>query len=165
MSLRTSTMQPLAMPQKALVSKVRGNFVLLVADSLRLLLPQEDVVALERIGSNQFPDSASGLFAYRPSDQSEHTGHIVALSEQMLPLRVFPRERFLLSRLVSGAHDFFLAWNEVRVLIDIELKPQPLPAVMQVAGAPIEAYVALDGEWMLCSTAAKLLSFNRITGG
>jgi hypothetical protein len=155
-------MNPLAIPQKALASAVRGNFVLLVADSLRLLLPQEDIVALERIGSNQFPDSATGLFPYR---QSEQGGQIVALSERLLPLRVFPRERFLLSRLVSEGQDFFLAWNEVRVLIDVELKPQPLPAVMQVPGAPIEAYVALDGELVLCSTAAQLLAYNRVTGG
>jgi hypothetical protein len=155
-------MKYLAIPQKALASAVRGNFVLLVADSLRLLLPQEDVVALERLGSNQFPDSASGLFPYR---QDEQVGQIVALSEQLLPLRVFPRERFLLSRLISAEHDFFLAWNEVRVLIDIELKPQPLPAVMQVPGAPIEAYVELDGMLVLCSTAAQLLAYNGVTGG
>jgi hypothetical protein len=148
--------------QKTLVSPVRGNFVLLVADSRRLLLPQEDVAALERIGSNLFPDSASGVFPYR---QSEQVGQIVALSEQLLPLRVFPRERFLLSRLISAEHDFFLAWNEVRVLIDVELQPQPLPAVMQVPGAPIEAYVELNGALVLCSTAAKLLAFNRVTGG
>jgi hypothetical protein len=158
-------MKHLEIPQKALASAVRGNFVLLVADSLRLLLPQEDVVALERIGSNQFPDSASGLFPYRQSEQIGQTGQIVALSERLLPLRVFPRERFLLSRLLSAEHDFFLAWNEVRVLIDVELKPQPLPAVMQVPGAPIEAYVALDGAWVLCSTAAQLLAYNRVTGG
>jgi hypothetical protein len=155
-------MKQLAISQKALVSNVRGNFVLLVADSLRLLLPQEDVVALERIGSNQFPDSATGLFPYR---QDEQIGQIVALSERLRPLRIFPRERFLLSRLVSAGQDFFLAWNEVRVLIDVELKPQPLPAVMQVPGAPIEAYVGLDGALVLCSTAAQLLAYNRVTGG
>jgi hypothetical protein len=51
------------------------------------------------------------------------------------------------------------------VLIDVELKPQPLPTVMQVPGAPIEAYVALDGELVLRSTAAQLLAYNRVTGG
>jgi hypothetical protein len=155
-------MNHLAVPPKSLASNVHGNFVLLVADSLRLLLPQEDVVALERIGSNQFPDSASGLFPYR---QSEQVGQIVALSERLRPLSVFPRERFLLSRLLGAGQDLFLAWNEVRVLIDVELKPQPLPAVMQVPGAPIEAYVTLDGELVLCSTAAQLLAYNRVTGG
>jgi hypothetical protein len=158
-------MKHLSVPQKALASSVRGNFVLLVADSLRLLLPQEDVVALERMGSDQFPDSASGLFAYRQGEPGDQIGQIVALSERLRPLCVFPRERFLLSRLLGAEHDLFLAWNEVRVLIDVELKPQPLPTVMQVPGAPIEAYVALDGELVLCSTAAQLLAYNRVTGG
>jgi hypothetical protein len=163
--------------QKTLVSAARGNFVLLVADSLRLLLPQEDVVALERIGSNLFPNSASGLFPYRPSEhvgQSAQAGHIgqvvpdgqiVALSERLRPLSVFPRERFLLCQLVGARQNLFLAWNEVRVLIDVELKPQPLPAVMQMPGAPIDAYVEQAGEVVLCSTAAQLLAYNRVTGG
>ena len=45
-------------------SKMRGNFVLLRADALRLLLPQQDVSSTEYIDSAPIGTSAAGVFSW-----------------------------------------------------------------------------------------------------
>ena len=48
--------------------RLRGNFVLLRADTLRLLLPQHEVGAAEYIEGAPGPGSAGGLFEYGDGD-------------------------------------------------------------------------------------------------
>ena len=75
----------------------------------------------------------------------------------MEPLAAFPQGRFVVTRLAAGEAELSFAWNEVRVLIDAQLERRPLPAAMQVPGAPIEGYVERDGELLLCTTARHVI--------
>ncbi len=144
--------EALARPAPA---RVGGNFVLLRADGLRLLLPRQDVGAAEYIEHEPRPTGAPGLFE---DGEGDGLRQVVALSDQMRVLPDFPRGRFVLTKLRAGEGELFFAWNEVQVLIDAQFERHALPPVMQAPGAPIEAYVERDGEVLLCTTATRVLS-------
>jgi len=135
--------------------KMRGDFVLLRADALRLLLPQRDVATTEYIEQAPVPTGEAGRFTL--PDASGTPQPVLALSEHMRPLDRFPADRFLLTRLSGEGPAVSLAWNEVRVLIDTQLEFHALPAVMQGEGDLIDAYVELDGELAFCTTARRVL--------
>ena len=142
-------------------SKMRGNFVLLRADSLRLLLPQQDVNSTEYIDSAPLGTPEAGIFSYSETDNT--TRKVVALSDQMYALARFPADRFLLTQLAKDGQALSFAWNEVRVLIDAELEQHSLPAVMQGPDALVDSYLELDGELVFCMSAQRLVSY-AITG-
>lgn len=122
---------------------LNGNFVMLRADTLRLIVPQQDVGAAGHVEAKA-----------RPGDR------VVALSATMEPLADLPSDRFVLTRLHAGdpALDLAFAWNEVRVLIDAQLRWHPLPAAMLRPGATFEGYVEEDGEVLLCTSAAHVVA-------
>lgn len=136
-------------------ARVGGNFVLLRAGALRLLLPRQDVGAAEYIEHEPRPTGVPGLFEH---GQGDGLRHVVALSEQMRALPNLPGSRFVLTKLMADKGELSFAWNEVQVLIDAQFERHALPPVMQAPGAPIEAYVERDGEVLLCTTAARVLS-------
>ena len=133
---------------------LRGNFVLLRADTLRLLLPQGEVGAAEYVEGGPGPDSGGGVFEFGAGDQALA---VVALSGRMQPLAAWPQGRFVVTRLAAGDVELSFAWNEARVLIDAQLQRRPLPAAMRVAGAPIEGYVEHEGELLFCTTARHVI--------
>ena len=141
---------------QAVPASVAGSFVLLRADKLRLLLPQQDVGAAEYIEHAPRATATAGLFEY---GTGQGLRYIVALSEQLQYLPVFPGGRFVLTRLMAGDAQVCFAWNEVRVLIAPELAPRPLPAAMRAKGAPIDDYVEHEGEVLLCSTADRVVRY------
>lgn len=138
----------------ASATALHGNFVMLRADTLRLLLPQREVGAAEHIEGAPRPGSAGGLFEFGTGDDAMA---VVALSGRMEPLATWPRERFVVTRLAAGDAELSFAWNEARVLIDARLERRPLPAAMRVAGAPIEGYVEHEGELLFCTTARHVI--------
>jgi hypothetical protein len=149
-------MNAIPMSRGAASSRMRGNFVLLRADSLRLLLPQQDVSSTEYIESTPISTPQPGIFS---SKEDVNSGHrVLALSDQMHALATFPNDRFLLTQLANDQDDFSFAWNEVRVLIDAELEQYALPAVMQGPDALIDSYIELDGELVFCLSAQRLVS-------
>jgi hypothetical protein len=152
-----TVMKPEGRPPAGLVAAPVGdNFVMLRADSLRLLLPQQDVGAAEYIDGVPRPTEAPGLFEHGSGDSLRR---VVALSGQMAALAAFPADRFVLTRLIAGGIELSFAWNEVRVLIAVELQPHPLPPAMRAGGGPIAGYVEHDGEVLLCSTAAQVMAY------
>jgi hypothetical protein len=135
--------------------KMRGDFVLLRADSLRLLVPQRDISSTDYLDRIPAATAEQGVFVL-----GEGTGanqEVQALSEQMERLARFPSDRFLLTRFASPYQMTALAWTEVRVLIDAELEFHALPAVMQGDGALIDAYVEIDKDLAFCTTAQRML--------
>ena len=78
-------------------SRMRGNFVMLRADTLRLLLPQQDVSSTEYIDRMPSGTAAAGIFSHSEADSAAR--NVVALSDQMHALATFPGDRFLLTRL------------------------------------------------------------------
>ncbi len=143
-------------PSQALPA-IRGNFVLLKTEQLHLLLPQEDVGAATYLP--QMPHQHGehiGLFELR-NNEDEMTGFVAALSPQMTLEPQFPEGRFLLTSL-TAQEGMALCWQDVKVLINTEICPQTLPAVMLLPGATITSYVELDGELAFCCTGEALLT-------
>lgn len=136
-------------------STLQGNFVVLRADSLRLLLPQDEVGAADYVDSAPVPSGEPGVFFCGGADAPRS---VVALSERMRPLAEFPGGRFLVTSLRAPELELSFAWDEVRVLIGVRLERHPLPPAMRVAGAPIEGYVEHAGELLLCSSAEQVLA-------
>jgi hypothetical protein len=133
-----------------------GNFVLLRAESLRLLLPQQDVGAAEYVEHELRPSGEPGVYEHGEGDDLRW---VIALSGEMRPLTSFPADRFVLARLNTGETALSFAWNEVQVLIDAQFERHELPAALQVPGAPIEAYVERDGQVVLCTTAEQVVAY------
>jgi hypothetical protein len=140
----------------AVSSRMRGNFVLLRADSLRLLLPQQDMSSTEYIDSTPLTTGDAGIFTYTESGGTPRK--VVALSSDMQALATFPGDRILLTQLSDDQNSLSFAWNEMRVLIDAELEQRALPAVMQGARALIDSYVELDGELVFCMSSQIMVS-------
>ncbi|MDP3702194.1 MAG: hypothetical protein Q8R72_14955 [Hylemonella sp.] len=141
---------------RATAMQVRGDFVLLRAGSLHLLLPQHDVNATEYMEHAPDPIGIPGIFSLGEADGEAHL--VAALSENMHMLPEIPADRFLLTRLCGERRHFSLAWSEVRVLIDTALELHPLPAILQGKARLIDAYVELDGELAFCTTAQRVLA-------
>lgn len=140
---------------QARTMKMRGDFVLLRADSLRLLLPQRDVLSTEYIDQTPVATAEPGVFVL--GGQPGGAQAVLALSAQMDLLARFPPDRFLLTRFTGSRQDTGLAWTEVRVLIDTELEFHAMPAVMQGEVELIDAYVEIDRELAFCTTAQRML--------
>jgi hypothetical protein len=139
-----------------------GNFVLLRADSLRLLLPQQDVGAAEYVEHEVRATAQRGMYEHGEGDDLRW---VVALSERMRPLASFPTDRFVLASLEADGTALSFAWNEVQVLIDADFEKHELPTALRAPDAPIDAYVELDGEVVLSTTAERLLAYATATGG
>lgn len=136
--------------------QVRGNFVVLRAGALRLLLPHEEVGAAEYIEGVPAATAQPGRFEHEVLGERRA---IVALSEHLRALENFPPGRFVLTRLHGGDAALSFAWDEVRVLIDAQLAPRPLPPALRSLQGPVDGYVQLRGELLLCATAPRVLAY------
>jgi hypothetical protein len=143
-------------PDTRLPARLRGNFVLLRADALRLLFPQNEVGAAEYRGSTLVAAEGYGILS---DPAREGSRRFAALSAQMTLLPECPADRFVVTPLGEGNAEDELGWcwNEVRVLIDVELQPHRLPAVLRAPYTPVDHYASFGGEIAyMCS--ARLLS-------
>ena len=120
-------------------SVLHGDFVLLRAGRLRLLLPQR----------------AEGDAAGR---------RIVALSERMTLLPACPPGRFVLTVLGGDHADIAWAWDELRVLIGVDLAAVRLPAALVAPNTPVDHFVELEGELAFPCSSARLAGFALATG-
>ena len=115
---------------------MKGNFVLLRAGKLKLVLPQAEVGAAHYIA---------------PGDSM----HSVALAESMQLLPQRPAERFIAAEFTGEYAGVAWCWDEFRVLIGIELHSVPVPTALQATDSPVHAYVEVDGDLaFLCSAQA-----------
>ena len=106
---------------------MRGNFVLLRADNLRLIVPQADVGAASYI---EMGDGAQ----------------CVSLSDSMKLLPGRPAERFIAAEFSGEYAGTAWCWDELRVLIDAQLDPVEVPKALRSDDSPVQAYVEIDGE-------------------
>lgn len=139
---------------RATTMKIRGDFVLLRADGLRLLLPQREVMSTEYRDHAPAATAQAGVFALEDAHGTPHP--VAALSDRMELMDRFPQDRFLLTRFAGAGLPTALAWNDVRVLIDTELELHALPAVMQDGAGLVDAYVEIDHELAFCTTAQRM---------
>lgn len=135
---------------------LRGNFVLLKADGLQLLLPQQDVGAAEYLDSAPRDSGQPGLFELDGKEEGGATRFLAALSANMDLLPEVPPGRFLLTSFEAQG-GMLMCWNEVKVLIDTELQPRRLPEAILPPGAPVRDYVEMGDELAFVCSAERLL--------
>ncbi len=128
---------------------VRGNYVLLTADALQLLLPQHDVGAAEYLSGTPEPSRQFGVFS------GENGRRYAALSSEMKLLGQYPAGRFLATS-IGEQDDLFWCWNELRVMIDAELEICALPPVLCAPDTPVRQYAEIDGKLAYLCTAEQM---------
>ena len=134
---------------------IRGNYVLLRADGLRLVLPQRDIRSTDYIMSRPVRmDGENGLLHVPGSTDA---AVYVAVSAGMQLLEECPADRFI-STVLQGL-DVHWCWSDVRVLLNAELHPLPLPVSLIAPGTPVREVVAVGGEWAYMCSAEILQQF------
>jgi hypothetical protein len=123
-----------------------GDFVLLRAGSLRLVLPQADV----------------GAAAYLDGDADAST--CIALSDEGTPLARRPAGRFIAVSLRGGDPAVRWCWDEMRVLIASSMRSHAVPDVLLADDALADRYVELDGEVVFVTDATRLTAHALATG-
>ena len=134
---------------------IRGNYVLLRADVLRLVLPQRDIRSTDYMMSRPVRmDGENGLLHVPGSTDA---AVYVAVSAGMQLLEECPADRFI-STVLQGL-DVHWCWSDVRVLLNAELHPLPLPVSLIAPGTPVREVVAVGGEWAYMCSAETLQQF------
>jgi hypothetical protein len=133
---------------------VRGNFVLLRAGSLRLLLPQAEVGAAIYLEPRPVAGTAPGLLQ---SPDGEDARAFFALSPRMGLGRQCPPDRFVGAPFTNDPATVW-CWSELRVMIDASLQWQPLPAILCGSGSPLSSFTVLDNEPVFACGADALLA-------
>lgn len=142
-------------PETASPATLRGNYVLLRADTLRLLLPQHEVGAADYLEGTLEDAEMTGLLQY--ADHQEQR-RFAALSARMTLLPACPADRFVVTSL-GAADDLGWCWDEVKILIDVELHPQLLPTVLIAPNTPVDRFVEHDGEIAFLCSAQRVLTY------
>lgn len=138
------------------MSMIRGTFVLLRAGALRLLLPQADAGPAEYLGERPVRSAVPGML------RSPHGGDgrtYAALSGAMTLLPDCPPERFIASVLDCASEAIVWCWDELRVLIDVEMELFPLPCALATSSTPVAEYVELEGAPAFLCSAQELCRF------
>jgi hypothetical protein len=134
----------------------KGNFVLLTAGNLQLLLPQEDVGVADYLAEPPEPTEQPGVFAMHVDDEGV-THYVAALSPRMTLLAALPPERFLLT-MFPAQPGVWMCWDDVNILIDTEITPHALPPAMIGPDSPLTAYVELGDKLAFLCSAERLLA-------
>jgi len=135
-------------------SAVIGRYALLVMDGLQLLVPQNQVQALEPGFDVQHPDAGGVGWITVAGARSP----VYCLSQDLTPLPEAPASRKICVLLESGAGLFGVLCDQVTMFERTEREIRPLPPCMGAAGTPIQGLM-LHGEQVLCvSTADDLLT-------
>ncbi|HEY6095018.1 MAG TPA: hypothetical protein VIU93_08705 [Gallionellaceae bacterium] len=144
----TTQLQAEAMP--------KGNYVLLTADTLHLILPQHEVGAAGYLEGGLEASDVPGLLKLSGDDGAHR---FVALSAQMTPLPHCPPERFLVASLGEEDDELSWCWNELQVLINVELPLHRLPSVLCAPDTPVDRYVEIEGKLAYLCSARQLRAF------
>ena len=135
---------------------VRGNYVLLRADTLRLLLPQTDIQSTNYMQTRPEPIEGERGLLHMPG--SDDGAVYVALSSDMRLLGTCPSDRFVSTRL-QGDVDVQWCWSEVRVLMDAQLSCETVPPVLLAPHTPVREMAAVGDEWAYLCPAEVLQQF------
>lgn len=138
--------------------RLGGHHVMLRAGSLRLLLPQRDVGPARTLEAQPRAGARPGWFIDGDPGAPGGEQTVAALSPRLERLPSFPSGRFVLVQFAHDPAHVWYAWDEVRVLIDVNLAAHELPPVMRRPGAPVEGFVALGEALAFLSRGEALLS-------
>lgn len=137
-------------------TELRGNLVLLRANTLRLLLPQSEVGAARHLDATPLPSEQPGVFEHRGVDGNQT---LIALSGAMRPLHTYPAPRFVITPIQSAYGVVLFAWDEVSVLIDAHLQARPVPAGLVSRNSAVQHFVELGDKIAFCCNAQGLTDF------
>lgn len=138
---------------------LHGNYVLLRADNLRLLLPQHEVGSLAYLETAPDAGDLPGQFLFRNDERLAHS-RFVALSEKMRLMPDFPVERFVYTTLGHEEDDLLCwCWSQVQILPESEISPQYLPPVLRSPGSPITRFTELRGKVVFLCNARQLRQY------
>lgn len=118
------------------------NWVLLIAGSMRLLLPQRDVGEVEYLEGRLCESGQPGVLRECASDSPRR---YVALAEDFQPLAYCPDNRFLATRIGAPGDELRWCWEELKVLVSPMIDRRPIPPVLLTPRSPFSHYVQLDG--------------------
>ena len=135
---------------------LRGNLVLLRANTLRLLLPLSEVGGARHLDATPLPSDQPGLFEHRGAEGSQT---LIALSDAMRPLLAYPALRFVITPIQSAYGVMLFSWDEVSVLIDANLHAQSVPAGSVSRESAVQHFVEMGDKIAFCCTAQKLTDF------
>ena len=144
--------------------ELHGNHVLLRADTLRLLLPQDEVGAALYLDAVPQPSGVPGVFEHHGAGVDQGGQPLVALSKRMLPLDKYPQDRFVVTTIATPLGDVGFGWSEVSVLIDQRLHTHPVPAALTTPDSPLRTFVEIDDQVVFCCSAAQLADFALSSG-
>ncbi len=142
-------------PPLAHTGELRGNFTMLRADSLRLVVAQQSVLSTEYLASKPVAFGTEHGLLHIPEANDDAV--YVAISSEMRLLQACPPDRFIATQL-EGL-DVRWCWSEVRVLMDAHLRVQPLAEVLLTPFTPVRQMVSLGDTWAFVCTADALQQF------
>ena len=150
-------MQALSAPPPPLAhaAELHGNFIMLRADSLRLVVAQQSVVSTEYLASKPVAFGTEHGLLHIPEANDDAV--YVAISPEMRLLQACPPDRFVATQL-EGL-DVRWCWSEVRVLMDVHLHLHPLAEALLTPFTPVRQMVALGESWAFVCTAQALQAF------
>lgn len=134
----------------------RGNYALLSSDFLSLILPQNEVGVAEYLERRLEPSDEPGFLQLSGSSNSRR---FAMLSAHMTLLQQCPSDHFLAIPLGDAGEELSWCWKELKVLMDVQLQPKPIPAVLLAPGTPVTQYVVFDGKPAYLCTAEHLYAF------
>ena len=130
-------------------SAATGRYAVLVMDSLRLLIPQNQVQTLEPGFDVQHTDTGGMGWITVAGARLP----VYCLSEDLKPLRKVPASRLIFVLLDSGAGLFGVLCDEVTMFEQVAPEITPLPACMVGPDMPLRGLM-LHGEQVLCVGSA-----------
>jgi hypothetical protein len=125
-------------------------------DALMLLVPLQGLGVAFYLDEDPAPTHVPGLFSIGAAEQRRL---VVAPSRALRPLSVYPSERFVMTPVLFDGNEIFVAWSEVKVLINARLPLRTLPPLLADPEALFDGYVMFDGRPAFSSTARQLVDF------
>lgn len=138
------------------VTDMQGDFVMLRAGGLRLVLPQAEVGAAEYLAARPAQAAERGVFRIA-GEGGERL--YAALAQDMTLLADMPAERFVAASLAGDAAGIGWCWDELRVLIGAKLRSIAVPSALVDGATPVSRYVEVDGEIAFVCSAERLADF------
>jgi hypothetical protein len=138
------------------MDSIQGNFVLVRADALSLLLPLDGMGAAGYLDDEPEVTELPGVFGIGGTDQPKF---IVAPSEKLRPLTHYPKARFVVTPMAFEGKDILVAWSEMKVFIEARFDVHPLPGAATMEGSPVDGYVRIAGRPVFSTDPERLLSF------
>lgn len=128
------------------------NYVLCRSNTLRLIFPQEEVEGIGYVYGGLGRRADSQFFMPKAINENQSDTYAL-LTEEMAFAKTHSPEKFTWT-LLAGM-DVKWCWDEVSVLLDRPIHPEPLAPCLRPSWSPIEQVVRLDEHVAFyCETAS-----------